>query len=153
VTNLAFANKDVLWISWKHSAEELGPNLRHTNEVTTLRSPLVPGFICIAISTAWARQLSIAIQIVIYIKPKDEPNHFETEDKLGDMTSELRTKRYVSELVSGALKNYAYKVIETVRSRAAIVCKFRGITLNYNAKHLVNFDVIRDMIRGKGYIQ
>jgi len=33
VTNLAFANGDVFWISWKHSAEEHVPNLRHTNEV------------------------------------------------------------------------------------------------------------------------
>jgi len=33
VTNLAFASDDVVWISWKHSAEEHVPNLRHTNEV------------------------------------------------------------------------------------------------------------------------
>jgi hypothetical protein len=28
------------------------------------------------------------------------------------------------------------------------VCKVRGITLNYNASRVVNFDVIRDMILG-----
>jgi len=33
VTNLAFANDDVVSISWKHSAEKHVPNLRHTNEV------------------------------------------------------------------------------------------------------------------------
>jgi len=33
VTNLTFPNDDVVWISWKHSAEEHVPNLRHTNEV------------------------------------------------------------------------------------------------------------------------
>jgi len=33
VTNIAFASDDVVWISWKHSAEEHVPNLRHTNEV------------------------------------------------------------------------------------------------------------------------
>jgi len=33
VTNLALAGDDVVWISWKHSAEEQVPNLRHTNEV------------------------------------------------------------------------------------------------------------------------
>ena len=32
--------------------------------------------------------------------------------------------------------------------RAAIVCKVRGITLNYNAKYLVNFNVIKAMILG-----
>jgi len=31
VTNLAFASDDVVYISWKHSAEEQVPNLRHTN--------------------------------------------------------------------------------------------------------------------------
>jgi len=34
--------------------------------------------------------------------------------------------------------------------RAAAVCKVRGITLNYNAKHLVNFDVINALILGMG---
>jgi len=33
VTNLKFANDDLVWISFKHSAEEHVPNLRHTNEV------------------------------------------------------------------------------------------------------------------------
>jgi len=33
VTNLAFTNDDLVWISWKHSAEQHVPNLRHTNEV------------------------------------------------------------------------------------------------------------------------
>ena len=34
--------------------------------------------------------------------------------------------------------------------RAATVCKVRDITLNYNAKQLVNFDVIKAMILGTG---
>jgi len=33
VTNLAFASDDVVWISWKHSAEESVPNLRHTKDI------------------------------------------------------------------------------------------------------------------------
>ena len=33
VTNLEFASDDVVWISWKHSAEDHVPNLCHTNEV------------------------------------------------------------------------------------------------------------------------
>jgi len=28
-----FPNDDVVWISWQHSADELVPSLRHTNEV------------------------------------------------------------------------------------------------------------------------
>jgi len=66
------------------------------------------------------------------------------------MNSELRTTEYVSEFVSVGPKNYAYKVIDTVTGRAATVCKVRGITLNYSAKQLVNFDFIMDMILGTG---
>ena len=33
VTNLAFASDDVVWISWKQTAEESVPNLCHTKEV------------------------------------------------------------------------------------------------------------------------
>jgi len=69
---------------------------------------------------------------------------------LGDMTSELRTTEYISEFVSGGPKNYAYKVTDTVAGRATTVCKVRGITLNYSAKQLVNFDVIRDMVLETG---
>jgi len=64
------------------------------------------------------------------------------------MTSELRTTEYVSEFVSGGPKIYAYKVNDTVTGRATTVCKVRGITLNYSAKKMVNFDVIRDMVLG-----
>jgi len=66
------------------------------------------------------------------------------------MTSELRTTEYKSELVSGGPKNYAYNVTDTVRVRANTVCKVCGITLNYSAKQLVNFDVIRDKVLETG---
>ena len=64
------------------------------------------------------------------------------------MTSELRTTEYVSEFVSGGPKIYAYKVNDTVTGRATTVCKVRGITLNYSAKQMVNFDVIMQMVLG-----
>jgi len=35
----------------------------------------------------------------------------EAGDKLGDTTSELRPSEFMSELVSGGLKNYAYRVM------------------------------------------
>jgi len=87
---------------------------------------------------------------VIYIQTRDEPGLIETGDKLGDMTSELRTTAYVSEFVSGGPKNYAYKVIDTETVRTTTVCKVRCITLYYSTKQLVNFDVIRDMVLETG---
>ena len=69
---------------------------------------------------------------------------------MGDMTSELLNTEYSSEFFSGGPKNYAYGVIDTVTGRANTVCKFRGITLNYSAKQLVNFDVIMDRVLETG---
>jgi hypothetical protein len=66
------------------------------------------------------------------------------------MTSELKPSEYIEEFVSGGSKNYAYKAVDTSTGERKHACKVRGITLNYNALHLVNFDVIRDMILGKG---
>ena len=42
-------------------------------------------------------------------------------------------------------KNYSYKTVNTVTGEQNTVCKVRGITLNYSASQLVNFE-IRDMI-------
>ena len=33
VVHLVFANDEVVWVSWKFTAEERVPSLRHTNEV------------------------------------------------------------------------------------------------------------------------
>jgi len=127
VTNLAFASDGVVWISWKHAAEEHVPNLRHTNEVIG------------AYVTAGARihlyryfdllggeAIFCDTDSVIYIQPRDEPGLIETGDQLGEMTSELRPIEYVSEFVSGGPKNYAYRIIDSVTCRAAPVCKVRA---------------------------
>ena len=39
LTNLTFATNDVVWLSWKLSAEGRVPNLRHINEVINAYSP------------------------------------------------------------------------------------------------------------------
>jgi hypothetical protein len=71
-------------------------------------------------------------------------------DPLGDMTDELKPGEYISEFVSAGPKNYAYKICERDSGKVQTVRKFRGITLNYNASRLVNFDVIKDMILNVG---
>ena len=81
---------------------------------------------------------------VIYVQEESGPSLVECGDKLGDMTNEPKQGYFIEEFVSGGPKNYAYKV----RSGDDVktVCKVRGITLNYTAIQLVNFDVIRGMI-------
>ena len=55
------------------------------------------------------------------------------------------------EFVSGDPKNCEYKSINSVTGEEKSVCKVRGITLNYSASHLVNFESIRRMnLRGVG---
>ena len=143
-TNLVFASDYVVWLSWMRAAEEDVPNLRHTIEVIG------------AYVTAGARihlyRYPDRLQenanycdtdSVIYIQPNDETELIETGDKLGDMTSEL-----ISEFASGGSKNFAYRVVTGTVEKT--VCKVRGITLNYSASKLVNFEVIRDMILATG---
>ena len=48
--------------------------------------------------------------------------------------------------MSGGPKNNAHKTFNTVTRAEKTVCKVRGITLNYIASQLVNFEKIKDMI-------
>ena len=76
---------------------------------------------------------------------RDEYALFEIGNSLRAMISELKPGQYIAEFVSDAPKNYAYSV-KNGAGRSKTVCKVRGITLNYTASQLVNFDVIRVMI-------
>jgi hypothetical protein len=64
------------------------------------------------------------------------------------MQNELESDEYFAKFVSGGPKNYAYRVMSgiDVTKPAKTICKVRGITLNYNASKVVNFDVIRKMV-------
>jgi len=66
------------------------------------------------------------------------------------MTSELHPYEFISEFVSGGPKNYAYRVMIGATGEEKTVCKVRGITINYNASKLVNFERIKDMILKSG---
>ena len=52
-------------------------------------------------------------------------------------SSELNPGEFICEFVSGGLKNYAYKSIDSVTGEEKPVYKVRGITLNYSASQLV----------------
>ena len=151
VTNLAFASDHVVWISWKYSAEDRVQYLRHTNEVIgAYVTSLAKIYLYRFLDRLGERAIYCDTDSFIYIQPRDETCLIETGDKLGEMTSELRTTEYTSEFVSGGPKNYAYRVIDTGTGESTTLCKVRGIALNYSAKQLFNFNVIRDMIIGSG---
>jgi hypothetical protein len=80
---------------------------------------------------------------VIYLQKCGHPPAVTCGDKQGNMNNELRRNEYISEFVSGGPKNYAYKIVNASTSEKKTVCKVRGMTLNYAASQLVNFDSIR----------
>ena len=53
------------------------------------------------------------------------------------------------EVVCTGPKNYAYKTYNSATGESKTVCKVRGITLNYSASQLVNFEKIKNMILSK----
>jgi len=65
------------------------------------------------------------------------------------MQSELKKDEIIVEVVCAGPKHYAYKTYNSATGESKIVCKVRGIRLNYSASQLVNFDKIKDMILNK----
>jgi hypothetical protein len=62
------------------------------------------------------------------------------------MTSELKPGVYIAEYAGAGPKNYAYRTMNPATGEGKTVCKECGITLNYNASQIVNFDTIKEMI-------
>ncbi|KAJ8953532.1 hypothetical protein NQ317_000050 [Molorchus minor] len=88
---------------------------------------------------------------VIYVSRNNEFD-IPTGEFIGDMTDELQSYgvgSYITEFVSGGPKNYAYKVFSTEDKEDKVVCKVKGIGLNYSASRLVNFESIKDMVLKK----
>jgi hypothetical protein len=83
---------------------------------------------------------------VIYIQPKSEPSLIRTGDSLRAVTSELKHEEYIAEFVGVGHKNYAYRTMNPATGEGKTICKVRGVTLNYNALQLVNFDKMKKMI-------
>ena len=65
------------------------------------------------------------------------------------MQSELKKGEVIVEVVCAGPKNYAYKTHTSATDESNTVCKVRGITLNYSASQLVNFEKIKEMILSK----
>jgi hypothetical protein len=58
------------------------------------------------------------------------------------MVIDLKPGEHVTEFVSTAAKNYAYKFANSATGETKTVYEV-GVYLNYSARHLVSFDVKR----------
>jgi G:T-mismatch repair DNA endonuclease (very short patch repair protein) len=151
VTNMLFLSNDVVWATWRHIDDEVIPSLCHTNEV--IGAYVTAGariHLYTYLDRLQERALYCDTDSVFFVQKDDEPALIPRGDQLGAMVNELRPGEYITEFTSGGPKNYAYRVLDTSTGQYTTVCKVRGITLNYDAKHLVNFDVIKDMILKPG---
>jgi frataxin-like iron-binding protein CyaY len=52
----------------------------------------------------------------------------------------------IIKFVTGGPKNYAHKIAKPDKDGNTIICKVRGITLNYKNSLTINFDAIKDMV-------
>jgi len=94
VVHLVFANDEVVWVSWKFTAEERVPSLRHTNEV--IGAYVTAGariHLYLHLDRLQEKAIYCDTSSVIYIQPRDDPQLVETGESLGDMTSELNPTR------------------------------------------------------------
>jgi hypothetical protein len=146
VTSLIFASDEVVWVSWRYSDEEQVPNLKHTNEV--LGAYVTAGArlrLYHFLDKVQENALYCDTDSIIYVQKKREITMIECGDSLGELQDELESDEYIEEFVSGGPKNYAYRVVSGTGATKT-VCNVRGITLNYNASKIVNFDVIKKKI-------
>jgi hypothetical protein len=88
---------------------------------------------------------------IIYVSINGEAD-VTTGQFIGDMTDELigyGAGSYITKFVSGGPKNYAFQVYSTNSCEEEVVCKVKGISLNYAASKLINFESIKNMVLEK----
>ena len=134
---MAFASDDVVWHSWKLSAEEHVPPLPHTNWVI---GAYVTAGGRIHLYNFHDRLQENAIYFdtdsIIFIQLSGEPCSVATRDKLGDMQSELKPSEFINEFASCGPK-YVYRVITNECEET--LCIISCIILNHHPSKLVNF--------------
>ena len=136
VAKLLFAGDSECWLSWRHSDETHAPMLRHTNDV--LASYLTFGgrmHLYSYLDTTETCRVHRHRQRVIY----------STKRWRGTFENWRLPRRYDvrAKAVSGGHKNSAYQARNRETGAESTVCNVRGITLNYNASHLVNFERLK----------
>ncbi|XP_074036387.1 uncharacterized protein [Leptinotarsa decemlineata] len=85
---------------------------------------------------------------VIYVS-KSKEYEIPTGQFIGDTTDELAgygPGSHITEFVSAGPKNYSFRLWSTREQDFKVVCKVKGICLNYDASQIINFDSIKETI-------
>jgi hypothetical protein len=150
VNNVMPINEKCITINWEYK-HEIQDSLPFTN-------------VCIAAYTTTQARLKLYEYLekleervlyydtdsILYIS-KDGEYEPKTGTCIGEMTNELEVygaDSYINEFVSGGPKNYAYKVWSTKEKKEKVVCKVKGININYETSKLINFSTMKDLVLG-----
>jgi hypothetical protein len=147
VCNMLFANDKVLWIAWRNADADIVPNLPHTNDV--IGSFVTAGariHLYGYLDRLGDRALNCDTDSVMYVQSKDRQPLVQTGDRLGAMTSEIAKNEKIIEWACAGPKNYVFKFVDSVTGASKTTCKVRGLTLNFSALQVENFEKMRDMI-------
>ena len=150
VSSLLFVYDQAVWISWQQADERHAPTLKHTNDVIASYDTAGARIHLYSyLNRLQEKALYFDTDSVVCVQPRGEPGLVNTGDCLGAMASELKSGHYICDFVGACPKIYAYKTVNSVSCEQTTVCKVRGITLNYKASPLINFEKIREMILNK----
>ena len=150
VTDVRLVNDQMVRVEWEPIEEFITPSSR-TNVViaayTTAQARLK---LYEVIEELDHRVLYMDTDSVIYTC---SPGEWEPMygDFLGELTNELPSDAegnptHIVSFVSGGPKNYSYQLNKADKNDNITFCKVKGITLNYRASNLVNFESMRKMV-------
>ena len=99
------------------------------------------------------RVIYIDTDSVCYLQGENE-GMLPLGDQLGALSNELKSYggegTHIDEICVAGAKNYAMKIVDGEKNLITTVCKVKGITLNYRASQVVNFDSIKAIILDEG---
>jgi hypothetical protein len=78
---------------------------------------------------------------IMYVQKRTEPDLLHIGNYLGDLTDEIDPGWEIRAFIGLGPKNYTYKEKEVGKENSfRTICKIRGITLNYRARQLIDFE-------------
>jgi hypothetical protein len=86
---------------------------------------------------------------VIYVQNIKEPPVLETGNFLGELTDEIPEGWKVLVFIGLGAKNYAYRMVNLNTGEIKDVMKIRGITLNYRALQVIDFNHFYNLVKEK----
>lgn len=140
VQNLRFVNDEVLEAHYIYHNNFIPPNGRTNAVIAAFTTAHARLKLYDVLDSLGDRVLYYDTDSIIFVSREGEwePS---LGDYLGQLTSETGNQ-YITTFVSGGPKNYAYKLCDETTH-----CKVRGITLNYRNSLIINFDLLKEMVR------